>query len=166
RVVALPVQLGMVRATASEGERPAGRVRAGDLAAVHFGILRRRYKGTDLVTQLAGTVEGWTMRALGVGAPAERPGLVSVPRYLDADELVGLVGTSDAAVLPYRKATQSGAVVLAQVLGTVPVASAVGGIPEQITHAEDGLLVTPGADVDAWRAALAELRDDRVRKPM
>ena len=129
-------------------------------------MLRRRYKGSDLVTQLAGGVDGWTFRALGVGAPVERPGLTSTPTYLDAADLVRLVGSSDAAVLPYRKATQSGAVVLAQALGVVPIASAVGGIPEQITDAEDGVLITPGAGADAWRGALMDLRDDTVRKPM
>jgi glycosyltransferase involved in cell wall biosynthesis len=165
RVIALPVQLGMVRAgDAAASVVPRGR--GTELVAVHFGVLRRSYKGTDLVTTLAGSVDGWTFRAFGVGAPAARPGLTSVARYLTADELVGLVGASDAALLPYRRATQSGAVVLAQVLGVVPVASAVGGIPEQVSDVEDGLLVTPGAGVDAWRDALAHLRDDSERKRM
>jgi glycosyltransferase involved in cell wall biosynthesis len=164
-VIAHPAQLGMVRAGAAAGPR-AGRDRAADLVAVHFGILRRSYKGTDLVTSLAGSVDGWTFQALGVGAPESRPGLTSVARYLPSDELVGLVGAGDAALLPYRRATQSGAVVLAQVLGVVPVASAVGGIPEQVSDVEDGLLVTPGAGADAWREALAQLRDDAERKRM
>lgn len=165
-VIAHPVQLGMLRETASVDGGAAPRDDSGDLVAVHFGVLRRRYKGADLVAQLAGGVEGWTFCALGVGAPAARPGLASTPRYLDAAELVSLVGTSDAALLPYRKATQSGAVVLAQALGVVPIVSAVGGIPEQITDAEDGVLMTPGAGIDAWRAALVDLHDDTVRKPM
>jgi glycosyltransferase involved in cell wall biosynthesis len=170
RVIALPVQLGMLRegtgTSAGTDADAIERDHGGDLVGVHFGVLRRRYKGAGLVAQLAGGVDGWTFRALGVGAPVARPGLVSAPSYLDAADLVRLVGSSDAALLPYRKATQSGAVVLAQALGVVPIASAVGGIPEQITDAEDGVLITPGAGTTAWRDALMELRDDTVRKPM
>ncbi|MBV9663594.1 MAG: hypothetical protein JOZ37_06480 [Actinobacteria bacterium] len=63
-------------------------------------------------------------------------------------------------------ASQSGAVVLGQVLGSVPVASAVGGIPEQIEHGRTGLLLPPDAPEKAWQDALSSLSDDGVRAPM
>jgi len=165
RVVAHPVQLGLLRRPTAPPTEPRDD-RSRDLVAVHFGVLRRRYKGTRIVEALADRTEGWSFVALGVGAPPARRGLVSDPRYLDGSELVRRVGAGDAALLPYRHATQSGAVVLAQALGTVPLVSAVGGIPEQVNHGEDGILMTRGAGVGAWSAALVDLRDDRLRKQL
>ena len=63
-------------------------------------------------------------------------------------------------LFPYRFATQSAAVVFAQQLGVVPVASAVGGIAEQIDDGVDGLLLPPDAGLGVWREALATVRAD------
>jgi glycosyltransferase involved in cell wall biosynthesis len=137
-----------------------------DLLGVHFGTLRRRYKGSDAFVTLAGRVPGWTFGALGTGAPPERPGLQSRSGWISSADLVATVAISDAAVLPYRRATQSGAVVLAQALGVVPIATAVGGVSEQIDHEADGMLVPCGATSDQWRAALEALTDDEDRKQL
>ncbi len=48
---------------------------------------------------------------------------------------------------------------LAQALGSVPVVTAVGGIPEQVTDGRDGLLLPPNVDAGSWRAALHQLDD-------
>lgn len=131
--------------------------------AVHFGILKRGYKGTDVVLALAQAgVDGWRFHLLGVGAPPSAPGIQSSPGFVDAADLVAAVAAADATLLPYRLASQSGAVVLGQVLGAVPVVSAVGGIPEQIDDGVDGLLIRPEADVSAWREALRRLASDPV----
>jgi len=45
------------------------------------------------------------------------------------------------------------AVTEAQAAGAVVVASALGGIPEQVRHGEDGLLIPPGAHAE-WAAAI------------
>jgi glycosyltransferase involved in cell wall biosynthesis len=133
-----------------------------DCLAIHFGVLKRRYKGTGLVAALAGDgVEGWRFALVGAGAPVLLPGVMTVPRFVPSDELHEMVADADVAVLPYSKATQSGAVALAQELGTVPVASAVGGIPEQIVDGETGRLLPVGAGRDQWRAVLRELGADR-----
>lgn len=134
-----------------------------DLTAVHFGILKRRYKGTALLARLARQgVPGWRFTLVGVGAPATLAGATTVPRFAEASELMALVGGADAALLPYSMATQSGAVALSQALGTVPVASAVGGIPEQIVDGETGRLVPAGAGPDTWREVLEDMAADRV----
>ncbi|MGH9068565.1 MAG: glycosyltransferase [Acidimicrobiales bacterium] len=126
--------------------------------AVHFGILKRGYKGTSRVLDLARTgVQGWRFRLLGVGAPPGEPGIESFPGFVQAADLVRAVAAADATVLPYRLASQSAAVILAQALGAVPVAAAVGGIPEQIDHGVDGLLIPAGAGLPAWEAALRRL---------
>lgn len=139
----------------------------GRLLALHFGVLKRRYKGSDLVQHLAETVcEPWDLAALGVGAPAELDRLRSVARFVPAAELAATISAADATILPYRHATQSGAVVVSQALGTVPVASAVGGLVEQIEHEQTGLLVAPLADEQQWAGMLERLGDDAERRRM
>ena len=160
-VTVLPLPLHLVMFSPDAGAGGPSRRPEGDLSAIHFGILKRRYKGTGLVTELAAQgVPGWTFTLVGAGAPASLPGANSVPRFAPADELMELVGAADVALLPYSMATQSGAVALSQALGTAPVASAVGGIPEQIVDGETGRLVPAGAGPEAWRGVLAELAAD------
>ncbi len=96
---------------------PAG-TPPGPLVAVHFGVVRRRYKGTATVTALARAgVPGWTFAVAGAGAPPAAPWLASVAGYVDTGVLLDLVARSDATVLPYRLATQSGSAVLAMAWG-------------------------------------------------
>lgn len=158
-ILPLPLHLVMFAPDPSD---PCPRAE-GDLGGIHFGILKRRYKGTALVAELAREgVPDWRFTLVGAGAPASLPGATTVPRFAEASELMALVGEADAALLPYSMATQSGAVALAQALGTVPVASAVGGIPEQIVDGETGRLVPAGASTGAWRDVLGELAADRA----
>ena len=155
-VLPLPLHLVMFDSAAGTGERPSADDRGH--TAIHFGILNRRYKGTDLVAALAEQgVAGWNFTLVGVGAPVTIRGALTVPRFADAHELMEMVGGADVALLPYSRATQSGAVALSQALGTVPVASAVGGIPEQIVDGETGWLVPAGAGPDVWRRVLEDL---------
>jgi glycosyltransferase involved in cell wall biosynthesis len=159
RVVPHPVPVGVLRHRRPEPAEFTG----GELVAAHFGVLRRGYKGTRTVEGLAGRAHGWVIVTLGVGAPAPRSGLVSIRGWVEPGALAANVGRADVVVLPYRFATQSGAVVLAQALGTVPIATAVGGIPEQITSWADGVLVAPDAPQGAWLRVLDDLRDHSLR---
>lgn len=130
--------------------------------AVHFGVLKRGYKGTEIILALAetDTTLPWVFGVMGAGAPPAGARLRSAPGYVPTGALVATVRAADAVVLPYRFATQSGAVVLAQALGVPCVVSAVGGIPEQVEDGVTGLLVPPGAGLEAWVAALADLHGD------
>lgn len=161
-VVPHPVPLGLI----SEPGRKAAAAVSGPPAAIHFGVVKRRYKGTAMVDQVAGPLleRGWRVTIAGNGARTEVEGVRVVSGYLPADRLVAEVGRSHVSLLPYRFATQSGAVVLAKVLGSVPVASAVGGIPEQIVDGETGVLVQPGVGADGWLQCLRRLEDDDVRR--
>ena len=131
-----------------------------DLTAVHIGVLTRRAnKGTDVAVGLAARgVPGWRVGFLGRGAPAV-PGALTLDRFLEAGELVAALEAADAVLLPYRFASQSGVVVLAQALGCIPIATAVGGLPEQIDDGVTGLLLASGASLDAWADALHSLED-------
>jgi glycosyltransferase involved in cell wall biosynthesis len=160
-VVPVPALVGMLdhdREAVDLGTPEGGRV------AGHFGVLQRAYKGGSVVQDLAiGGIDGWSFVAMGTGAPEGVLGLHSFPGYADPGRLCGAMAATDALLAPYRFATQSGIVVLGHVLGAVPVASAVGGIPEQIDDGVDGLLVAPEAPLDAWRDALSVLSDDDTR---
>jgi glycosyltransferase involved in cell wall biosynthesis len=126
-----------------------------DQTALLFGIVRRRYKGTDVLQALgAEGVPGWRFAIVGVGAPTDQTGVVGVPGFIPSVDLVATVAGARAVVVPYRTASQSATVVLAQALGAIPVASAVGGIPDQITDGIDGILIPPGAPTAAWSNAL------------
>jgi glycosyltransferase involved in cell wall biosynthesis len=132
--------------------------------ALLFGNLHRIYKGSSTVEELAARgVDGWRFALVGNGAPASLPGGTTVPRLLDAGELVATVSSSAATLLPYTRASQSGAVVLAQAVGSVVVATSVGGIPEQVENRVTGRLLPLGAGVERWRDVLIELRDPEER---
>ncbi len=161
-VVPLPLPLGLLDLL---GTAPSVLAPSEEAVAVHFGNLHRDYKGSATVQALAErTVPGWRFALVGKGAPARATGAETVGRFLDPAELVATVAGSDATLLPYVRASQSAAVVLAQALGSPVIASAVGGIPEQIEHGATGWLVAPGAPVEVWIDALLALADPRERQ--
>ncbi|QYG93306.1 glycosyltransferase family 4 protein [Iamia sp. SCSIO 61187] len=161
RVVPHPQPVGML---AHSGESVIAADPSGRLLALQFGVLRKPYKGTALMAELAAIDDStWVFALAGVGAP-EVPAAQSVDRFLDPGDLVATVAGADASILPYHHATQSGAVVLAQMCGAPPIASAVDGIVEQIEDGVTGFLVEPGADVGAWREALRRAEDPAVRE--
>jgi glycosyltransferase involved in cell wall biosynthesis len=164
RVIPHPLQLGMIDHGGAGwpfDPPPSSPV------ALHFGILRRRYKGSEVVVSLAERgVPGWEFALIGVGAPAARPGLFTFDGFVSDATIVRSVRAASAVLLPYRRASQSGAVVLAQALGAPVIASAVGGIPEQVVDGQTGLLIDPGAPAAAWAAALERLSDGAERARM
>ena len=163
-IVPMPIPLGML---SHSGTKPAMLdQRAGTRWCGHFGIVRRRYKGTEVVEQLGREgVDGWQLAVFGTGARSGT-GLHILSGFLEPGDLVAAVSATDVTLAPYTHATQSAVVVLAHVLGSVPVASAVGGIPEQIDDGADGLLIEPHPDIAPWRQALNRLRDDDYRKEL
>jgi len=153
-VIPLPVQVGVL----AHGVRPVPEaLRGSGNLALHFGVVHRGYKGTSVIVELAERgVPGWRLGVLGAGAPTG-PGLATVPGFVAPGVLVAAVRAAAASLLPYRFATQSGAVVLAQALGSVPIATAVGGLPEQIEDGKTGILLPAEADLSGWQEALARL---------
>lgn len=152
-IVPLPRVVGALASTDPVPLLPAGQ--DGDRLALHFGVVKRGYKGVEVIQAMSAEgLPGWRFGCVGVGSPVGSPGLSAIPRFLTEGELAAVVAASDVSLLPYRLATQSGAVALAQSVGSVPIASAVGGIPEQIRHGETGLLVAPGAPASDWLSLL------------
>ncbi|MGH9091099.1 MAG: glycosyltransferase [Acidimicrobiales bacterium] len=168
RLLPLPLPLGLVTDRGDPVVEAQSVVPATDgLLALHFGHLHRRYKGTSSANALAAEgVPGWRFALVGKGAPAGVTSAASatvVDRFLEPAELVATVASADAVLLPYERASQSAAVVLAQALGAVVVASGVGGIPEQVEEGRTGLLLSPGAGVREWVHGLERLRDEALR---
>jgi len=127
-----------------------------------FGFVRR-YKGLDILldaiprilekVRLTLVVAGefYEERAafdeqiarLGIGEHVRL-----MDRFIANEEVAGIFSASDALVLPYRTATQSGITQIAYVFGTPVIATTVGGLPEVVTDGETGILVPP-EDPDA-----------------
>jgi len=84
------------------------------------------------------------------------------PDYIPDEEVAGLFALSDLVVLPYRSASQSGAIPLASLFEKPVVASAVGGIPSAL--AGTGALVPPN-DPDALATAIVQALQDPPAPP-
>jgi glycosyltransferase involved in cell wall biosynthesis len=127
-----------------------------------FGRMRA-YKGLDLLRDawplLRARYPEATLRVVGEGDPealapglGALPGVTLEPRWLTEAEIPPLIAAADVVVLPYREASQSGIVALAQALGVPVVATPIGGLAEQVRHGTDGVLATevsPTALADA-----------------
>lgn len=74
--------------------------------------------------------------------------------WLSDADMAALVSAARFVVLPYRSATQSGVIPLASAFGIPAIASATGGLVEQVVDGETGWLFPPG-DATALHALLA-----------
>jgi glycosyltransferase involved in cell wall biosynthesis len=86
-----------------------------------------------------------------VAALGLAPHLTRLDHFLTRAEVGCCFAAADLVVLPYRRATQSGVVPIAYAHARPVIASAVGGLPEQIAPGRTGFLVPPNDP-----AALAE----------
>ena len=132
-----------------------------------FGKVRR-YKGLDVLLRALAPLDGVYLTVAGevypdvtdLGGLVDRLGLrdrVDLrPGYLPAERIPDLFASVDALVLPYRSATASQHVALANRHRVPVVATRVGNFPEVIDDGVDGLLCAPG-DVAALTRALREL---------
>jgi glycosyltransferase involved in cell wall biosynthesis len=154
-------------------DRPAAAAaRPGGPHFVNLGRLRA-YKGIDLLRDawalFAPRHPGATLLVAGEGdAEALAPGLSALPgvtvqaRWLDEAEMAALVAGADAVVLPYREASQSGVAPVAHGMGVPVVATAVGGLAEQVRDGVDGVLAR-ALTREALAEALAVMADPARR---
>ena len=126
----------------------------------------RRYKGIDTLLEayrlldvadaaplvIAGDGEFSDRERRLVDALSDRE-LVVVNRWLSAEEIAALVASARFVVLPYTSATQSGVIPLASAFGVPAIASAAGGLAEQVVDGVTGMLFEVG-DGDALAAVL------------
>jgi glycosyltransferase involved in cell wall biosynthesis len=120
-----------------------------------FGYIRH-YKGLDTLLAAWPKVRGRrpvTLVAAGECyedpahyerlAAAAGDGVRLMQRYVPDDEVEALFKASDAVVLPYRSATQSGVTHVAYALGRPVITTDVGGLSETVIPGETGMVVPP-----------------------
>jgi glycosyltransferase involved in cell wall biosynthesis len=137
-----------------------------DLLLLCFGAVRP-YKGIDLALAALPHVDpGLTVRLVVAGRFWEgrerydeqirRLGLTSRveirDRYVSNKETALLFAAADAALLPYRSASQSGVVGLAFAHERPVIVTRVGGLPDAVADGADGLVVPPENPVAIARA--------------
>ncbi len=154
------------RPTAEEVAAERARWGDPDLLLVSFGSVRR-YKGIDLAVDALALVDpDLDVRLVVAGhfwspvsvlrARAERLGVERKVEFqvgfVSNNDAALLFTAADAALLPYRSASQSGVVQLSFAFGCPVIATRVGGLPASIEDGRDGLLCEPGNPVALARA--------------
>ncbi len=146
------------------GAAPPPMAHGGPPRLLCFGRLLP-YKGLDLLADAVALMPdalAFELRVCGDGpdspdlARLQSLACVQVRRaWVPEAELAGLIGWADAIVLPYREASQSGVAAAAIAAGRYVLATAVGGLPEQLAGVARARLCAP--DGPAIAAGLTEL---------
>ncbi len=86
--------------------------------------------------------------------------------FIPLEDVSKLFQQASVVVLPYTEASQSAVIPLAYAFGKPVVATTVGGIPEVVTHGQDGLLVPPRDSNALAQAVISLLQDPSTRHTM
>jgi glycosyltransferase involved in cell wall biosynthesis len=137
------------------GPKQAARRVEGPPRLLCFGRLLP-YKGLDLLAEALAALPAETaMSVRVVGSGPESPALdvlrgcrgVAVEnRWVPETEIGALLAWSDALILPYRDASQSGVAAAAVAVGRRVIATRVGGLGEQLADCPQAVLCEPDAD--------------------
>ncbi|GAJ30756.1 glycosyltransferase family 4 protein [Acidomonas methanolica] len=158
---------GTTRAPARPDRRPR---------VLHFGRLLP-YKGLDLLAdalERLGPDLPFDIRICGEGPDSAALRRLRAMRHVQVEarwfaetELPALFAWADALVLPYREASQSGVAVMGLAAGLRILATAVGGLPEQLAGVEGAMLCAPTAPAiaEALLALAAALREGGTTAP-
>lgn len=138
-----------------------------------FGRIRE-YKGLDVLLRafplVLKEVPDAQLQIVGSGdlAPYRRllenlPQVQVVNRWVDDDEVAKFFAGASLVVVPYIEASQSGVIPIAYSMGVPVVASATGGLREQVEDGASGFLVPPGDHVALAKRCVELLRDPGLR---
>lgn len=97
-------------------------------------LLRERGAEVEVVIAGSGSLDPYAEQL------RELPGLEVHNRWHADEEVAALMERTDAVVLPYIEASQSGVAAAAYAAGRPVVATPVGGLTEQVVHGRTGLL--------------------------
>jgi len=143
----------------------------GPVRLLFFGRLLA-YKGLDLLADALHLIGDAGFETRIVGSGPESPALTALRmlsgvtvenRWLPEDEIGAVVAWSDALVLPYREASQSGAAAAAIAARRYIVATRVGGLIEQLK--DNPLARLCDAEPHALATALKLLMTNRATNP-
>jgi glycosyltransferase involved in cell wall biosynthesis len=128
---------------------------AGPARLLCFGRLLP-YKGLDLLAEALAMLPAETaleVRVVGSGPESPAldvlracPGVTVENRWVPEAEIGALLAWSDALILPYREASQSGVAAAGMAAGRPVIATRVGGLSEQLSAASQAVLCEPKAD--------------------
>lgn len=107
--------------------------------------------------------------ALGEEAPSENLGNAEVrfiPFQKNPEDVARFYQAADIYVHAARADTFPNVILEALACGTPVVASAIGGIPEQVEHGRTGFLVPPGDAASMTKAIVELLENDELRERM
>jgi len=110
-----------------------------------FKIVHKKCPNTRLLLVGGGNIEHWKMTAKQTGIPDDAIAFMGQMRY---EEMPGIFRKGDVFVLPSMSESMPLSLLEAMACGRSAIASNVGGIPEIITHGENGYLVKPGDSVE------------------
>jgi len=147
-----------------DGDRPAELAddrTDGPIELLFFGTIRP-YKGLeDLVaafevlasegerdyrlTVVGETWEGWNEPGARIRRSRHRHRIEFVNRYVTDEEVDQAFRSADVVVLPYRRSSTSGPLMVAMSYGLPVVVTAVGGLPESAEGYDGAVLVDPGS---------------------
>ena len=152
----------------SQALEPPGRETPGIPTFLFFGRITA-YKGLDILLAAFQQVrQRHPARLLVAGDGSLRPyrgltaalaGVEVINRWIPDEEIPAIFQQADIVVLPYTSASQSGVIPIAAQYSLPVIATRTGGIPEQITDGESGLLVEAGS-VEQLRGAMERLLVD------
>lgn len=131
------------------------------------------YKGLDILLksapQLFAALPDWKIVIAGKGSLEPYQNLISdnriecINQFIKDEEISTLMRKAKIVVLPYSSATQSAVIPLAYAFSKAIVSTAVGAIPEILTHDKTGVLVEPN-NASALAHAIIRLAKDPARR--
>ena len=139
---------------------------------LYFGYIRPSKGLNELIEAFAGSpacksarliIAGYVTKFADIGEIKEKADRLGVTdrvifetSYIQNEEVAAYFALARAVILPYRSASQSGVLHLAYGHGKPVVATAVGGLKEDVFENETGFLVPPG-DILALSVALEKI---------
>jgi len=136
-----------------------------NLRILFFGRLEP-YKGIDIFLELAKANRDFEFVVAGKGTLSDLvrrndlPNLAFTDKYIPDCDIPHFFNGFDYIFLPYKTATQSGVVALAQYFGVYPVVSNVGAFSEQILNEDYGMVIP----VEEWSNVFSYLKGHEYSK--
>jgi glycosyltransferase involved in cell wall biosynthesis len=170
----LVVPLGPFEAAAgnqASAEARAEKIRQGGPRNLLFFGRILEYKGLDILLEAFGQLQpafpDLNLLVAGSGDigpyQARIDSLRNVKldlRYIPEEDIPAIFSENDIVILPYREATQSGVIAVAQTAGVPVVVTPVGGLVEQIQDGVTGIISTDTTS-ESLALAIRRLLDDR-----
>ncbi len=130
----------------------------------------KRYKGLELLANALTLLGDVPLSLRVVGAPQDRGEIAALAAFPGVEldlgwktdrQLLAHLDWADAAVLPYVEASQSGVAPMSFMRARPVIATPVGGLPEQVSHGETGL-IAEAASPDSLAASIRRLAEDKA----